>query len=91
MAKMCIRDSPYIGRLQCGRMRDLLLEFLRRKACSVSLRKRQPVVFHIIADRSFDPVDPVNAAGYTADHIDPVDILHSCANDGTVVFFRQFV
>ena len=72
-------------------MGDLSFKFFWCKSCSVSFRQRQTVIFHIVTYRAFNSVNAVHTACHTADHVDPVDILHTGAYDGAAVFLCKQV
>ena len=87
----CLIGVPDIAWLQRGRMRDFFLKFFRRKSSAMRLRKCQTVVLHVIAHRTLNSVNAVYTASHTADHINPVNILHTTSDNGTATFLGQAV
>ena len=70
-------------------MRERFLEFLRRQIDAMRLCKCKPIIFNVVAGGTFDPVDAVNTACNTADHVDPVDILHASTRNRASCFFSE--
>ena len=82
---------PGVGRFELGRMRDLLLKFLRGQIAAVSVCKRQAVFVYVVAVSAFDLRDLMAAAGDQRNHIDPENVLHAAAGDGAGILFGKSI
>ena len=82
---------PGVGRLKVGGVSDLRFKFLRRQAAAVGFCQGDAVLFHVVAVGSLDLGDVVTACRHDAHHVDPEDVLHAAAGDGTAIFLGQLV
>ena len=82
---------PHIGGFQRGGVRNFFFKFFRRHPSPMRFGQSEPIVFHIVTDSPFNAINAMHTTGYTADHIDPVNILHTGAHYGATVFFGHTV